>query len=92
MQKKKLTQKVYLLTDGFYFKIGIAKNVIGRINKLQIGNPHRIKEVFSYPLENAFEIEKRLHKKFQNKQMVGEWFDLDKSDVRAIKKYLKSLV
>jgi hypothetical protein len=83
-------QKVYLLTDGFYYKIGIAKNVKNRINKLQIGNPHKIREVFSYEQNNALKIEKVLHKKFKRKQMNGEWFDLNISDVQIIKNYLEN--
>jgi hypothetical protein len=84
-------QKVYVLTDGFYYKIGVANNVENRILTLQTGNPHKIKEVFSFSIENALNVELKLHKKFSKKQLEGEWFNLNQSDLKNIKLTLENL-
>ncbi len=81
---KTVSSKVYVLTDGFFYKIGSATNVQSRINKLQSGNPHTIKEFFSYSVSDSLKLEKSLHKKYAEKRMSGEWFNLTEKDLKEI--------
>lgn len=67
---------VYLITDGEYVKIGVAKNINNRINKLQEGNARRLKIIAYQKFQNAYRIENALHQQYREYRMVGEWFDI----------------
>jgi hypothetical protein len=81
----KTNPSLYLITDGELTKIGISNNLQSRLKSLQAGNGRELLVLFSVELENAFEIEQKLHKKFREKRLVGEWFSLTLSDIAIIK-------
>lgn len=76
---------VYLISDGKYTKIGMTS--IGasvRLKSLQIGNARELKIIGEYFTKNRNVEESRLHKKYFNKRMQGEWFDLSDIDILDI--------
>lgn len=82
---------VYLLSCGSFYKIGVTNDLGRRIKQLD-ERPYKINVIkVSKPLENAFNVEKRLHKIFKSKIIKGEWFNLNKNDVTFIVSYLSKL-
>lgn len=81
---------VYLLGDteqeGIY-KIGVTRGDINkRIKKLQTGNSSEIYLVSYYETEHPFLMEKMLHNKYINDNVLNEWFALKDEDVINFKK------
>lgn len=94
---------VYLITDGFHTKIGVANNSIEKVEKrlrcIQTGSPYKlwIEKVF----EGSFELESLLHRSLDDYRLNGEWFVFDfeindrlikgfKGAESQINKYLKN--
>lgn len=66
-----------------YVKIGVT-TVLGidrRLAGLQIGNPHRL--YLRRLVEGDYELEARLHARFAQYRMAGEWFLVD-GDLAAV--------
>lgn len=79
---------VYVITDGEYVKIGVARNgVENRVNGLQTGNPRKLFVVRTFECKKSevFLLEKGLHGRFKNYNVKNEWFTLGVLD--EIKKY-----
>jgi len=58
-------------------KIGYTKNIRSRIAEMQVGNPYMLVPVALGVFETEEEArkeEKRLHKRFKNHNIRGEWF------------------
>lgn len=84
-----LNQHIYLISDGEYCKIGMTSNVSKRIKTLQIGNPHKLKLIFSILLRNETQnIESKIHDTFKFAKQQGEWFKLHKSNIDSIIEFL----
>lgn len=67
-------------------KIGKADNPILRLDQLQTGNPYRLHIFFAATLGNddaANRIERAVHKLLDAQRLVGEWFKLPPSLVKA---------
>jgi len=83
--EKILLQKTYVMIDhntGFY-KIGKSKNAIEREKTLASEKP-----TIELVLVCENNIETNLHKKFREKRIRGEWFDLQADDIlELIEKY-----
>lgn len=75
---------IYILYSCGYYKIGITSNIQKRINTLQTGNPFLIQLVFFKIVNGANTLENELHKKYKNKNVLGEWFWLNNEDVQDI--------
>ena len=81
---------VYLIgeigKEGRY-KIGStkAKDVNKRLKQLQTGNSSELFIKESYETEHPFKLEKMLHNHFKSSNLIGEWFELSKSDTEAFK-------
>lgn len=76
----------YFLTDGEYIKIGVAASLPNRIRQLQTANARRIRALYIIPSENqreALRIEKTLHKYFQGKKLMGEWFNISINEIKT---------
>lgn len=76
---------VYLLGDynneGIY-KIGVTRGKIeNRIKKLQTGNSGEIYLIKSFETYCPFFIERLLHKTYQFKKVLNEWFELTKEEI-----------
>ena len=69
---------VYLIEDtvDLTYKIGVAKHPLVRVKKLQTGNSHRLKLIYTYPTQYPYRLEKLLHRKFEEYHRLNEWYDL----------------
>ena len=78
---------IYLiLADGTVdnrYKIGITseKRLQNRIKQLQTGASCELRLITSYKTKYASVIEKTLHRQFQSKKIIGEWFQLTTQEV-----------
>jgi len=85
---------VYALRSRDHYKIGVTKDLPGRIKTIKSSNPHGvelvIKKGFS-PKEKrlAYKFEKHLHRVFKDKRANGEWFKLDESALGKAKEIFK---
>lgn len=73
--------KTYFIYDGNYVKIGKAINPLNRLSTLQCGNPNQLKLIHMIDGDS----EKYFHNYFKDKKIIGEWFDLDRGDIKKIK-------
>jgi len=71
------------------FKIGVADDPISRIRGIQVGNPYRLKLIDSFYKENAYEVERKIHKRYKKHRMVGEWFELSSESIEKLRKNRK---
>jgi hypothetical protein len=78
---------VYIVRDidvtGFY-KIGVTNNLYRRFNELT-KMPFQIGLVCVLTFENVYMLEARLHDRFREKRIRGEWFNLTQEDIAWIK-------
>jgi hypothetical protein len=67
-------QCLYMIgTNGSdYIKIGIARDVFGRRDTLQTGNPFELVPVLT--LHGSIALERRFHKALKDFHVRGEWF------------------
>ena len=74
--------------DKAYLKVGVAGCVASRLKQLQTGNPQELSVVSTYEYETseqAFKMEKIIHKKLKSKRITGEWFtNVLPSDIERI--------
>jgi len=76
---------IYLISDGEFTKIGMTDGKVEkRLSSLQTGNARELKLLGAYSTKNRFAQEKRLHSIFKDKHVTGEWFKLNKSDIKMI--------
>lgn len=79
------TISLYLIqSESGYIKIGISKRVERRLRDLQISSPEKLTLLFYQPLQKAELIEKKLHQRFSDKRLRGEWFDLTPDDIQWV--------
>ena len=79
---EKITHEVHFVyfvlnRDSNAIKIGMAKNLERRLKSLQTSSPAKLELIKSVQVssqEEARELEKTLHKKFEDIQITGEWF------------------
>ena len=85
--------KVYILTDGRYYKIGMTDNdVVARIKQLQTGCPTRITKVHEAECYGgALVVERYLHHKCRYQRTVGELFSLTGKELAATIKTLTDI-
>jgi len=65
-------------------KIGYSENEspINRFNSFKTYAPYGSEILGFIIISDAKEIESHLHKKYANKRLQGEWFDLSEEDVK----------
>jgi len=79
---KNIISGVYFLLDekSNALKIGKANDVEDRINKLQTGNPNKLRLMHYINCsseKHGFLLEKQYHEKFKHLRISGEWFKYD---------------
>ena len=79
---------VYLIKikDKNKYKIGLTSNLKQRISSLSNQNPFEIKLITAIENNDIYKLESELHKKFADKNIKGEWFELSQKDVDYIKR------
>lgn len=86
-KKKELGNYVYLMYNRIdnRYKIGRSKDAIYRERTLQSQQPDIILiEAWEAPPK----VEKELHRRYKDKRVRGEWFDLSESDLNEIVLYM----
>ena len=76
---------VYLMKSGRFYKIGLSNDVGRRVYELGIQLPEKLVEVHRIETDDPQGIERYWHQRFADKRLNGEWFQLDKADVAALK-------
>lgn len=67
-----------------HYKIGRSKGPRDRIKALDTKMPVKIELLHSFPADDYVKAEEGLHRAFEDKRVNGEWFDLEKEDLRAL--------
>lgn len=85
---------VYILSvnDSDLYKIGVTKNIIGRIKQLNTGNPFEFSIYDFYVTENHHNLESILHDKLKERKFRGEWFLLTKEEVKEVAKFAREFI
>lgn len=77
---------IYVLSGNGLYKIGKTKSLNRRLKELKTIFPFDIEMVYTTEVENMSDAEANLHKMFNHKQVKGEWFKLNKTDLDILKK------
>lgn len=67
------------------YKIGRSNDVGRRMQDFSTSSPHAFLLIHKIVADDMVEAEKLLHKKFLEKSVKGEWFDLSSADVEYIR-------
>jgi len=78
---------VYLMKSGRHYKIGRTNSVGRRGSELAIKIPVPPKTIHSIETDDPVGVEAYWHKRFNDRQGEGEWFELSPEDVRAFKRW-----
>jgi hypothetical protein len=76
---------VYLFQAGNIYKIGLSINPQQRAKTIRAPNEQSIVIEHQISTEDMYALENALHRRFSNKRLEGEWFELDPADVEYIK-------
>ena len=85
--------KVYVITDGRHYKIGMTDHdVAARIKQLQTGCATKLVKICEVECYGgALTVEKYLHHKCRYQRCVGEWFMLTDKELAAVLKTLADI-
>ena len=77
---------IYLVaSSNGLFKIGRTINLHQRMWHLSVDHPEEeLALVYAVELQDQFNGERELHRKYRRKQVHGEWFNLDCGDIARI--------
>jgi hypothetical protein len=78
---------VYLIEMGGVYKIGHTANWDKRKRGLA-GLPYECELLALQPCKDMRALERRLHLRFENRRLNGEWFDLRPGDLAEVYRYL----
>ena len=81
--------EVYLFKSGKYYKIGKTNDTVRRGSELKIQLPENLDLIHSIKTDDPSGVETYWHKRFEDKRMNGEWFDLNSSDIKSFKRWRK---
>jgi hypothetical protein len=85
---------VYIMKDCALnvYKIGVSQSPNSRLKQLQTSNAHKLELIYTIERgKDAIKVETELHKLFIAKNISGEWYKLDESDIESIKLYSSTL-
>jgi hypothetical protein len=80
---------VYLFKHGKYYKIGKTNDTVRRGNELKIQLPENLDLIHEIKTDDPSGVEAYWHRRFAEKRMNGEWFDLNTADIKAFKRWRK---
>ena len=81
------TKRANSLWSDFLVKIGKTNDTVRRGNELRIQLPEKTDLIHSIKTDDPSGIEAYWHKRFEEKRMQGEWFNLSSADVKAFKRW-----
>lgn len=79
--KIKETGHIYILKSLDCYKIGKSKNYKKRLSHYVTHNPHGITEIICERVRQYSLLEKKLHMRFKDKKVSGEWFRLSNEEL-----------
>jgi hypothetical protein len=82
--RERLTMYLYVLECQKLYKIGVAWSAEERAKTLQTGCPYPITLVHRSQTPGGQERERYWHREFGAKRVQGEWFKLNKTDLRRL--------
>ena len=82
---------VYFIKCNEFYKIGTANNLIDRVKSLQCGNPYILEIIYAVKVTDWNETENAFHTIFFDKRVNGEWFKLDKQEIRYVRRFIEKL-
>jgi len=81
---------VYLICSGEgHTKIGVSVNPERRLKEIQTGSPFDLTVDYYIECDNAPQIERKIHKKYNDAQLEREWFELSLVDKAKIVKEIE---
>lgn len=75
---------VYVIEALGRFKIGVTGDIQARIKTIQTTSPGELQLICYFETDDAYELEKELHQKFEKKRIQGEWFELTTEDLNYL--------
>ena len=82
---------VYILESNGKYKLGRTKNLSSRLQSYKTQNPFGIKVVYTRHVDDHIYGERVILSMFPHKNIVGEWFSLEKDDVDLVIKTIENL-
>lgn len=82
---------VYLIRCGRFYKIGRAFDLVNRLNSLQCGNPYELDLIYAVHVVDAKELEQGLHKVYQDRNHIREWFILTQEEANYLSRKMAEL-
>lgn len=82
--KEKRPGFVYLLHHDGLYKIGITTKLSRRLMQISPRMPHEVTLIHFIEADDMIRMESRLHERYADKRMNGEWFALSAADVQEI--------
>ena len=76
---------VYLLRSGSHYKVGHSNDPGRRAYEVRLVMPEPVTEVHRIETDDPAGVEAYWHRRFADRRAEGEWFKLEKSDVRAFR-------
>jgi len=76
---------IYIIKRNWKIKIGITKDINTRLKKYITEHPDPIEIIYTKKVFGYKELEKKLHKLFENKRIRGERFNLSENDINKAK-------
>lgn len=67
---------IYFIKCQSFVKIGRARDVMARVQLLQIGNPHKLKLLGCFGSDNVKDEERQIHAELLRYHRRGEWFEV----------------
>lgn len=78
---------IYLIKpDHMPYKIGLARDVDGRVRSLAGLLPYRVRLIHTVMTDDVCEVESYFHNVFSQRRVKGEWFDLLEEKVEWFKR------
>jgi len=81
--------EIYIIKCQKYYKIGKSYDAYQRMKNIELSSPFKLEMVYHAEVNDAHKLEKKIHRKFRNKRVKGEWFELNKDEVKAVIKWIK---
>jgi hypothetical protein len=74
------------MKSGKYYKIGKSVSAEKRAYEIQLQLPEELKLIHKIKTDDPSGIETYWHRRFADKRLRGEWFDLTRQDIAAFRR------